>query len=164
MEVKIDKATFNRFNIAMQIKYFNSELKKGFSITDICRDLNISYNTIRDRFLRNNYIYNKFTKQYELKSSYINFEDEALEKVLEKLVTKVFNHNSLNNNHHHNNNNNNNFTCNHSGSIINRSFRIYKDVLDEFVIFCENSNYSQYDILSQFISEGIKKYSNTQKA
>ena len=63
--MKIDKATFNRLKVSMQVKYFNSELKKGLSITDVCNSLNISYNTIRDRFLRNNYIYNKISKQYE---------------------------------------------------------------------------------------------------
>lgn len=149
MEIKINKATFNKFDIATQIKYFNLELQKGFSITDICNNLNISYNTIRDRFLRSNYIYNKFNKQYELKSNY-GIDDEALEKVLEKLVTKVFNQNNIKSN----------LICNCGGNITNRSFRIYENVLNDFVEFCENSNYSQYDILSQFITEGMQKYSN----
>lgn len=151
MEMKIDKATFNRLKVSMQVKYFNSELKKGLSITDVCNSLNISYNTIRDRFLRNNYIYNKISKQYELKHSFANIDDDVLETILEKLVTKVFNFNNKSINE-------DKFICNCSGAITNRSFRIYKNVLDEFIVFCENSNYSQYDILSQFISEGLQKY------
>ena len=41
----------------------NEELEKGFTILEVCNKINISYNTIRDRFLRNNYIYNKTTKK-----------------------------------------------------------------------------------------------------
>ena len=63
MQIKLDKATFNSFDINKQVKYFNEELEKGFTILEVCNKINISYNTIRDRFLRNNYIYNKTTKK-----------------------------------------------------------------------------------------------------
>lgn len=152
MEIKIDKATFNRFDISTQIKHFNAELKKGFSITEICSSLNISYNTIRDRFLRNHYTYNKFNKQYELSNSLINIDESSLNKALENIVNKAFTFGQ-------NQIKETNFICNCTGSVTNRSFRIYDTVLKDFVNFCERSNYSQYDILSQFISEGIQKYS-----
>ena len=64
MQIKLDKATFNSFDINKQVKYLNEELEKGFTILEVCNKINISYNTIRDRFLRNNYIYNKTTKKY----------------------------------------------------------------------------------------------------
>ena len=153
MQIKLDKATFNRFDVATQVKYFNSELEKGFTISEICKDLNISYNTIRDRFLRNNYSYNKINKRYEIGNSILSeLESEMMDTVLEKLVIKVFNRSSRETTI-------NNFTCNCKGTVTNRSFRIYDEVLKDFVTFCENSNYSQYDILSQFIVEGIQKYS-----
>ena len=47
--------------------------------------------------------------------------------------------------------------CN--GETVTRSFKIYKNVLDDFVNFCNNSKYTQYELLSQFILEGIQKYS-----
>ena len=47
--------------------------------------------------------------------------------------------------------------CN--GETVTRSFKIYQNVLDDFVNFCNNSKYTQYELLSQFILEGIQKYS-----
>lgn len=150
MQIKLDKATFNSFDINKQVKYFNEELEKGFTILEVCNKINISYNTIRDRFLRNNYIYNKTTKKYETRRSILaNLESETIDKVLESLVRKVFNQSNIEAN---------SFSCNCKGNVVNRSFRIYDKVLNDFLVFCENSNYSQYDILSQFIMEGIQKY------
>lgn len=152
MQIILDKATFNRFEVAKQVKYFNAELEKGFTISEVCKKLNISYNTIRDRFLRNNFYYNKINRRYE-KENYIltKFDEDMIDTVLERIVLKVFNSS--------NKIINNDFSCNCSGEVINRSFRIYDTVLKDFITFCENSNYSQYDILSQFIIEGIEKYS-----
>lgn len=46
-----------------------------------------------------------------------------------------------------------------SGETVTRSFKLYKNVLDKFVNFCNESKYTQYELLSRFILEGIKKYS-----
>lgn len=152
MQIILDKATFNRFEVAKQVKYFNAELEKGFTISEVCKKLNISYNTIRDRFLRNNFYYNKINRRYEKENSILTkFDEDMIDTVLERIVLKVFNSS--------NKIINNDFSCNCSGEVINRSFRIYDTVLKDFITFCENSNYSQYDILSQFIIEGIEKYS-----
>jgi hypothetical protein len=43
--------------------------------------------------------------------------------------------------------------------LVNRSFSIDKNILDDFLYFCDTSKFKQYDILSQFIREGIEKYS-----
>lgn len=48
-------------------------------------------------------------------------------------------------------------SCN--GETVTRSFKIYKNVLDDFVDFCNNSKYTQYELLSRFIVEGIQRYS-----
>lgn len=45
------------------------------------------------------------------------------------------------------------------GETVTRSFKLYKNVLDKFVDFCNNSKYTQYELLSRFIMEGIEKYS-----
>ena len=45
-----------------------------------------------------------------------------------------------------------------NGDIIIRSFRIYEDILNEFIDFCENTSLKQYDVLSIFILEGLNKY------
>ena len=45
----MDKKLFNSLTIIEQINYFNEKLKEGLNITEICSDINISYNTIRHR-------------------------------------------------------------------------------------------------------------------
>lgn len=45
------------------------------------------------------------------------------------------------------------------GETVTRSFKLYKNVLDKFVDFCNHSKYTQYELLSRFILEGIEKYS-----
>lgn len=45
------------------------------------------------------------------------------------------------------------------GETVTRSFKIYKNVLDDFVEFCNNSKFTQYELLSRFIVEGIERYS-----
>lgn len=53
-----------------------------------------------------------------------------------------------------------NYLCDYDKTqTVTRSFTIYKNVLDEFVSFCNKSKYTQYEILSRFILEGIEKYS-----
>lgn len=145
------KVNFNNLSIDEQIKFFNINLKNGFKINETCIGLKISYNTIRDRFSRNNYIYNKLTKQYECIEDIFPRDEEILERVLEKLVTKIFETKNESND-------NKAFECDLQGNVINRSFRIYDSVLTAFTRFCDESKFNQYDILSKFISDGIEKY------
>ena len=55
----MDKKLFNSLTIIEQVNYFNEKLKEGMNITQICTEINISYNTIRDRFTKSFYTYNK---------------------------------------------------------------------------------------------------------
>ena len=61
----MNKKLFNSLTIIEQINYFNERLKQGLNITQICSEINISYNTIRDRFSKNFYSYNKLSNRYE---------------------------------------------------------------------------------------------------
>lgn len=157
MEKSMTKFKFNALDLEEQIKYFNLKLQSGFKIIEICSEVSISYNTIRDRFKRNNYVYNKLSRQYECIENIFPIDKELIEKTLEKIVTKVFNQNNTTSQ-----TNADKLICDNNldGKVINRSFRIYDNVLQDFTKFCDKSNYNQYDILSKFISEGIKKYSN----
>ena len=58
----MNKKLFNSLTIIEQINYFNERLKHGLNITQVCSEINISYNTIRDRFSKNFYVYNKLNK------------------------------------------------------------------------------------------------------
>ena len=149
----MNKKLFNSLTIIEQINFFNQKLKNGLNITQICSEINISYNTIRDRFSKNFYIYNKLSNQYECVERTFPLDEEIIEKVLEKIVIKVFNSPQ-------DNFNNKLLISPREDNVVHRSFRIYDSVLKDFLSFCEKSNYNQYEILSRFIEEGIKNYSN----
>ena len=149
----ITKVGFNSLSVEEQINFFNKHLYMGKTISRICENINISYNTIRDRFKRHNFIYNKYIKQYEcIKTNFDNNYDESvLEKALERVLNKLNQDEKRESEQ---------LNCDIKGKVVNRSFRIYDEVLDDFTSFCKNSNYNQYDILSKFIKEGMEKYKN----
>ena len=62
----VDKATFNKLGIKEQVKLFNSLLQEHNNIKEVCEDIGISYSTIRDRFSKHKYIFNKYSRAYEL--------------------------------------------------------------------------------------------------
>ena len=151
----MDKKLFNSLTIIEQINYFNEKLKCGMNITQICTEINISYNTIRDRFIKNHYSYNKLTNKYECIERLFPLDEEVIEKVLNKIVTKIFNPSPQSN------------ICNNKliiepkvDKIVHRSFRVYDSTLNNFLDFCNKSNYNQYEILSFFIEEGIKNFAS----
>lgn len=152
---KMDKKLFNSLTIIEQINYFNEKLKCGMNITQICTEINISYNTIRDRFTKNLYSYNKLTNRYECIERIFPLDEEVIEKALNKIVTKIFNPSPQSN------------ICNNKliiepkvDKIVHRSFRVYDSTLNNFLDFCNKSNYNQYEILSFFIEEGIKNFAS----
>ena len=151
---RMTRNLFNSLTIIEQINYFNEKLKEGFNITEICSEINISYNTIRHRFSKNFYTYNRLNNRYECIEKIFPFDEEVIEKALEKVVTKIFTSPQVNTskNELHIEPKNDN--------IVHRSFRIYDSTLKEFLNFCENSNYNQYEILSKFIDECIKNFSH----
>ncbi|MGL5191730.1 MAG: hypothetical protein ACRC7S_18975 [Cetobacterium sp.] len=151
----MNKQLFNSLSLIEQVNFFNEKLQNGMNITQICNSINISYNTVRDRFSKNFYTYNKLTNRYECVEKIFPLDEEAIERALEKVVTKIFNTTPQINN----SSNEKLIIEPMDEEIVNRSFRIYDKVLKDFIIFCENSNYNQYDILSQFIIDGIIKYS-----
>lgn len=151
----MDKKLFNSLTIIEQINYFNEKLKGGMNITQICTEINISYNTIRDRFIKNHYSYNKLTNKYECIERLFPLDEEVIEKALNKIVTKIFNPSPQSN------------ICNNKliiepkvDKIVHRSFRVYDSTLNNFLDFCNKSNYNQYEILSFFIEEGIKNFAS----
>lgn len=150
----MNKKLFNSLTIIEQINYFNERLKHGLNITQVCSEINISYNTIRDRFSKNFYVYNKLNNRYECVEKIFPLDEEVIERALEKVVIKIFNSPQDNPN-----TNNQLLIEPKEDKIVHRSFRIYDSVLKDFLLFCEKSSYNQYEILSKFIEQGIKTYS-----
>ncbi|MGL5765422.1 MAG: hypothetical protein ACRCX8_07260 [Sarcina sp.] len=149
MEI-IDKSTFNKLNIKEQVNVFNALLRKHRNIKGVCKIINISYSTIRDRFTKGNYIFNKFSNQYEITDLYEENSSE-LEKKIEEVINKLDKKES-NPLHEFN-------KFNQDSNVVIRSFRVHENVLDDFVKYCENTNLKQYDVISLFIHEGLRKYS-----
>lgn len=142
----MNKKRFNKLSISEQVKYFNIELDNGNNIQQICKSINISYSTIKCRFKRHNYIYSKIYNKYESVDALV-----PVSNISENLVNEIIN--SLHAR----------FTklkCEKRESdLVSRSFRIHSCVLDDFIKFCNESDFTQQDILSQFIADGINKYS-----
>ena len=125
----MNKKLFNSLTIIEQINYFNEKLKQGLNISEICSDINISYNTIRHRFSNNFYTYNKLNNKYECIEKIFPLDEEVIERALEKIVTKVFN------TPQENISNNQLLIELREDKVIHRSFRIYDSVLNNFLNF-----------------------------
>ena len=141
----MNKTSFNKLALQEQVKYFNTKLKTGENIGQICKSINISYSTIRDRFKRNNYVYNRIINQYENINNITNLTeipDEIINKIMLKLNKKL-----------------STLECEKRNSnLTSRSFRIHSCILNEFIDFCNSSTFTQQEILSQFIADGLNKY------
>ena len=140
----IDKSMFNKLSIKEQVKIFNELLEGHNNIKEVCEYIGIAYSTIRDRFYKHKYIYNKHLRKYEY--NFNKNRNLELEKMIENIINNIDRKQI------------NPFELSNMGDITIRSFRIYENVLLDFIEFCNNSSLKQYDVLSIFIMEGLEKY------
>ena len=61
----MNKTEFNSLDVMEQIEYINKSLLNGNTLTNICKSIGIGRSTIRDRFEKVSYKYNKSINQYE---------------------------------------------------------------------------------------------------
>lgn len=61
----MNKTEFNNLDVLEQIEYINKSLLEGNTLTNVCKNIGIGRSTIRDRFKKVSYEYNKATNQYE---------------------------------------------------------------------------------------------------
>ena len=61
----MNKTEFNSLDVMEQIEYINKSLLNGNTLTNICKSIGIGRSTIRDRFKKVGYEYNKTINQYE---------------------------------------------------------------------------------------------------
>ncbi|MEG2246552.1 MAG: hypothetical protein RR942_14440 [Romboutsia sp.] len=61
----MNRIDFDKLEIRAQIEYINNKLIEGNTLTNICKGLGIGRSTIRDRFKKVSYEYDKVTNQYE---------------------------------------------------------------------------------------------------
>ena len=61
----MNRTDFDALEVLEQIKYINKSLLEGNTLTNICKSIGIGRSTIRDRFEKVSYKYNKAINQYE---------------------------------------------------------------------------------------------------
>jgi hypothetical protein len=61
----MNKTEFNNLDVMEQIEYINKSLLNGNTLTNACKSIGIGRSTIRDRFKKVSYEYNKTINQYE---------------------------------------------------------------------------------------------------
>jgi hypothetical protein len=180
---------FRALTLLDQVKFINDCLMAGETLTGIGSKRHINKSYIRQHFEDNNYFYNKDSKTYKLDKWAIEEEQASIiipsndfenrliksEQKLNKTIydfEKRFNDVELNikamalwlekgqpspldNNKNELNINISEF----SGEVKTRSFKIYGNVLDQFILFCnEHKNNRQQDIMTQALLEFINKY------
>ena len=62
----MNKTEFNSLEVLEQIEYINKSLLEGSTLTNVCKSIGIGRSTIRDRFKKVSYEYNKSINQYEI--------------------------------------------------------------------------------------------------
>ena len=75
----MNKTEFNSLEVLEQIEYINKSLLEGSTLTNVCKSIGIGRSTIRDRFKKVSYEYNKSINQYESIVEII--EDETIAPV-----------------------------------------------------------------------------------
>lgn len=157
------KDDFNKLNLKDQVEFINKNLGSK-TLTEISKEIKISRSTIRERFLKQGYIFDKNKNKY-IYSSEINNKAQkenkcnnntnvleekikALESKIEAIESKL-------------NNKNKEFNAieikKFDGKTVSRCYRVYEDIQKEFSKFCkENSNYKVQDILSMALYEYMK--------
>lgn len=157
------KEEFNKLNVKDQIEYINKKLENK-TLTNLCEEIKISRSTIRERFLKQGYIFDKSKNKY-IYSEAINAPEKkninannikVLEDKIKALESKIKDIEGILNNNYNSIN-----IKNFEGKTVSRCYRLYENVQKEFSKFCkENSNYKVQDILSMAIYEYMKNTSN----
>ncbi len=77
------KEKFNQLEKLEQVQYINNQLKEGYSLTKISKELGVGRSTITDRFKKVNYSYSKDSNEYIYNDSVT-----AVEKVVRDIKVK----------------------------------------------------------------------------
>ena len=155
------KEEFYKLEFKDQVRYINQKLETK-SLTEICKDIKISRSTLRERFLKQGYLFNKYNnkyeyssdankwayknKKYEIDTKALEEKIQALESKIESIESELKNNSSMN-------------IKKFEGKTVSRCYRLYEEVQKEFSKFCkENSRYKVQDILSMALYDYMKDY------
>lgn len=178
----MDRATFDLLSIEDKVKYINDRLANGETVIRIREDLGVGEKALQKIVKESGYKYNQKLKRYdkgmispqELKEydKYTtniipyNLKDDLIEIIQMKEDLKEIIHNYKNG-----------YDKEHSqiielvedkgikinlpdAEIIRSTFRVNKDILDKWNLFCEdNKEFSKTNLLSSALNEYVGKYS-----
>lgn len=164
----MNKDKFNELEVKDQIEFINKELENK-SLTKISEELKISRKTIRNRFEKIGYIYDKQSNKYGIETNKEDEEDfnntintkALLERIkgLERQINtleeevklikdspKIKEYKGID-------------IKMLDGETVSRCYRLNKEIQKEFSSFCkQNSSYKVQDILAAALIEYMDKY------
>lgn len=154
------KEEFNKLKVKDQVEYINKKLENK-TLTEVCKEIQISRSTVRERFLKQGYLFDKSNNKYKSSSETNNKAQKenkcknntkVLEEKIQALESKIEAiENKLNNNYSGID------IKKFEGKTVSRCYRLYEEVQKDFSKFCkENSNYKVQDILSMALYEYMK--------
>ena len=151
------KEEFNKLKVKDQVEYINKKLENK-TLTEVCKEIQISRSTVRERFLKQGYLFDKNNNKYlydseannkpikENKRKVLEEKIQVLESKIEAIENKL------------NDKSSSDSIKKFEGKTVSRCYRLYEEVQKEFSKFCkENSNYKVQDILSMAFYEYMKK-------
>lgn len=159
----MNKDEFNKLGVKDQVDFINKELEEK-SLTKISEEIKVSRKTLRNRFDKLGYVYDKESNKYIPKHIKKNEDDlnnainanvlidkmKSLERRIkgleDKIKTKSIESKEIN-------------IKSLEGETVSRCYRLNKEVQKEFSDFCKrNSSYKVQDILGCALVEFMKKY------
>ncbi len=157
------KDAFNKLNLKEQVEFINKNLENK-TLTEICKEIKISRSTIRERFLKQGYIFYKNKNKYiysseannkPQKENKHNNNTNVLEGKIKALELKI---EAIESKLNDKDKDNAIEIKKFEGKTVSRCYRVYEDIQKEFSKFCkENSNYKVQDILSMALYKYMKK-------
>lgn len=164
----MDRKEFDKMELLEQVQYFNNLLAEGKTIRDIAEGIGIARSTIRDRFKKIGYKYNKknniYTKNTDItkisnnNNIKINIDDDIKELIKHKdilleLAADYKNRTATEINI-------NDIPAELKAGVVIKSIKVYTDISNDFEKICNRyKGIKKQDLYSLALLEFTEKYS-----
>lgn len=163
----MDRKEFDKMELLEQVQYFNNLLAEGKTIRDIAEGIGIARSTIRDRFKKIGYKYNKknniYTKNTDItkisnNNIKINIDDDIKELIKHKdilleLAADYKNRTATEINI-------NDIPAELKAGVVIKSIKVYTDIAGKFEKICNRYKWiKKQDLYSLALLEFTEKYS-----
>ena len=164
----MDRKEFDNLDILEQVQYFNKQLTEGKTIRDIAEGISIARSTIRDRFKKIGYKYNKelniYTKNTDItkisNNTKMNIDDDIkklikhkdilLEMAVDYKNNKTVTDTEININ---------DIPAELKAGVVIKSIKVYTDISNDFEKICNRyKGIKKQDLYSLALMEFTEKY------